>query len=580
MKKQRIALLLAVMLLVSLLAGCATETVAPVDTSSQVTESSANSTAETTDEPEQLPSENLPEESEEKEPTEEKRVDSLVDVMNASTLEPITLPITEELTTYTVFAYAMYDATMGYENPNELPFWIEAEERTNIHFDWTIANEISAQFSLMLVAEEYTDIAIGCHSVLPNGFDYQIEEEIIMDLSELVPKYAPHYNELLNADSETRKASYTDGGHLPGIWVYQVDPEMTFMGWSMRGDWLEQIGFEGTPETYADWTNILQGFQENGLGYLHLPVGQFDDLGIGYGARNSLLLDENGQIYHGALSDEYRAYLTMFADWYAKGYVNFDLDNALYFNYDFSEFYGGKAGIIYGLYTFYDYNMLFGGQLDPNFCELAVPFPTVNETDDLSCYSLGMSANNMTKGNCTMFFTACEDPGTLLQWFDYFCTPEGYMLANYGIEGTSYVMVDGQPDFTELMSNNENGYTQTQMIGAYCGEQKVIPLYDYHRCYEGLSEGSLAELEVWHAEYETAIVSQLPSVTLNVEESETLGSKYNDIKTYISEYTLRAATGAEDIDATWDSFVANVEAMGIQDCIDIYQAALDRYNTR
>ena len=37
-------------------------------------------------------------------------------------------------------------------------------------------------------------------------------------------------------------------------------------------------------------------------------------------------------------------------------------------------------------------------------------------------------------------------------------------------------------------------------------------------------------------------------------------------------------TGEKDIDAEWDNFQAELMDMGLQDVIDVYQAALDRYN--
>lgn len=35
--------------------------------------------------------------------------------------------------------------------------------------------------------------------------------------------------------------------------------------------------------------------------------------------------------------------------------------------------------------------------------------------------------------------------------------------------------------------------------------------------------------------------------------------------------------GEYNFDSDWDAFVEKIESMGIQDCIDIYQDAYDRY---
>ena len=39
-------------------------------------------------------------------------------------------------------------------------------------------------------------------------------------------------------------------------------------------------------------------------------------------------------------------------------------------------------------------------------------------------------------------------------------------------------------------------------------------------------------------------------------------------------------TGEMDIDQDYGTFVDTVYSMGLQDCIDCYQAALTRYNAR
>ena len=46
------------------------------------------------------------------------------------------------------------------------------------------------------------------------------------------------------------------------------------------------------------------------------------------------------------------------------------------------------------------------------------------------------------------------------------------------------------------------------------------------------------------------------------------------------EFQAAVLTGEKDVDAEWDTFIKNLYDMGLQDVIDVYQAALDRYNER
>ena len=72
----------------------------------------------------------------------------------------------------------------------------------------------------------------------------------------------------------------------------------------------------------------------------------------------------------------------------------------------------------------------------------------------------------------------------------------------------------------------------------------------------------------------------MPSVSLTTEEAEKLGSIQNDLNTLASEKILQFIIGDADINAEWDSFVANLTEMGYQDAEAMYQDALDRYNSR
>ncbi len=582
-----ISLLLTVLLLSAMLAGCSSEAgpgspanTPAADTPTEIPAENADTPqAETPSNTPEAPAE-APEDEPANVPAEPVVYDNLLDAMNASTLPAVTLPIAEELTTITVFTHSMIDEMLGYKNLNDAPIWMEAEARTNVHFEWTLANEVSAQFSLMLVSEEFTDLAAGCSSFLTGGFDYNIEEGIIKNLADLVPVYAPHYYELLCADESTRKACYTDAGNMGALNILRIDAEPNFLGWVIREDRMKAVGFEGTPETYADWETILQGFKDNGMGGLYLGSAQMDDLGIGYGARNAYLVDDNQQVYFGAISNEYKAYLAMLSDWITKGYVEFDLANPLPWNYDFSYLYSGDYSMIYGLYTFHDLYQMYGRETDPNFNAVGIPFPTVNEEDVLSCYGYGMAANSKS-GFDIIAFEGSDMTETMLQWFDYMNTYDGWLLGNYGIEGVSYNLDEnGQPVFTELITAHPDGYTKTQLLDAYAMNQKFMGLYDYNRAYGGVSEEGMALIDLWDQESASAIRSKLPDITMTVEESEELGTRQSDISTYVSEYVLRVATGADDLESTWDAFVANVQAMDLQGCIDIYQAAVDRYNAR
>ncbi len=72
----------------------------------------------------------------------------------------------------------------------------------------------------------------------------------------------------------------------------------------------------------------------------------------------------------------------------------------------------------------------------------------------------------------------------------------------------------------------------------------------------------------------------MPSVTLTTEESETCTGMASDIETYVEECAVKFIIGDMDIETQWDEYLEKLDAMKIDDCIAIYQDALDRYNSR
>ena len=65
---------------------------------------------------------------------------------------------------------------------------------------------------------------------------------------------------------------------------------------------------------------------------------------------------------------------------------------------------------------------------------------------------------------------------------------------------------------------------------------------------------------------------------LTEDERETYNDCWTDIANKIAESTAAFITGQADLEKDWDTYINDLYAMGLQDLIDNYQAALDRYN--
>ena len=86
----------------------------------------------------------------------------------------------------------------------------------------------------------------------------------------------------------------------------------------------------------------------------------------------------------------------------------------------------------------------------------------------------------------------------------------------------------------------------------------------------------MAAREVYDADG-TSLV--LPQIELTDAEGLEYNSLYTDIQTMVQEKTAAYVMGTESLD-TYDNFIASIKAMNIDRCIELKQAALDRYEAR
>ncbi len=89
------------------------------------------------------------------------------------------------------------------------------------------------------------------------------------------------------------------------------------------------------------------------------------------------------------------------------------------------------------------------------------------------------------------------------------------------------------------------------------------------------NEAQMTAIEVWTSNIDDKW-NYSAGAALTAAETDEYNSCYSDISTYLSTEVVSFVTGARSLD-TFDSFISDLESMGAKTCIDIKQAALDRY---
>ena len=163
----------------------------------------------------------------------------------------------------------------------------------------------------------------------------------------------------------------------------------------------------------------------------------------------------------------------------------------------------------------------------------------------------------------------------IMSIWDYVFSEEGDMLMNFGVEGTSYTLADGQPKYTDEILKSEDG-----PLGA--ARKFGINTWLPHNQLASAEFGRTADEGKFEAAvnlYDPYIVAPVPSLKFTDEEKSTITSVYDgEIKTYLDELLDGFITGKQPL-SEFDSFVAQLEKIGLPDILKIYNDAYQRYQT-
>ena len=563
MKKNRLfALLLAAAMLLMLLAACG-------GTSSP----SAASSAPETSQAEETPAA----------PPEAPEAPLAASAESTVSAEPsYHIPISEEPLTYSIWmTYAPFAADLvNTETMEGMLVLDKLQEITNIHFDVTAANGAAEQdnFNLMIAAGDYCDI-LSSMSFYGTGLEGAVEEGIVQDLADVLPEKCPTYWNEISSNSTTLMRAYTDSGYMPALIVVTPEPGQEVVGPVLRQDWLKEFGMD-MPTTFDELYTYLDNSktQKNAIFEMASTDGMAVDLALGLNLNLGGFEVIDGQVEYGMAQDAFKDYLTFMNRLYTAGIISQD------FFSDTSEDLSSKARLDFGLGTnslvsvgannTSDIIMNVG---DDSFEMAVMPYVSNGAIENHLGPSDGLM-DTMKDNDPWCFSTECKDIAPLLEMVEFLFSDEGYLLTNYGVEGETYTMVDGKPQYTDLIVNNPDGlsYFFASYVYATNAASGFFPyindmsksFYDFNdnqwQVYEDLK--GLSDCAYNYPSY----------ATMTTEEAAAYNSIESDLSTYTDSRVLEFITGAADIEAEFDAFVDTLYDMGLQDMVDFKQAAYDR----
>ena len=564
--KKHLSLLTALLMLVSIFTGCSGST-SVSEVATPVQSGAISDTAESTSPDELLEFESTT--------ADDLENSDLVESTPEKEPSTVNLPLTKEQESFTWWLKNSISATNSMLDNKA---YQELLARTNVAIDFicpTTGGE-AEDMNLMVASGDYADLMSGFAAYYSGGIASGLENDVIIELNGLVDDYMPNYKAVLESSEDINKQSRTDDGVIWGVHCISTTQQDPFLGLMIRQDWLDEFDLD-MPQTYDELEQVLSVFKQKcPMGALLLGASGACNMsysltaGFDCSFLSSPFINLDGTVVYTPATDNMREYVRLMNDWYKNGLIYSDFFS-IGFMQDEELYVNGTVGVFDAMYVAID-NVQ---PTDPNYQMAAMPNPRQSEGDQLH---LVQTTWQVRTEESACISTTCENPELLCKYLDYMWSDEGVLLVNYGIEGDTYtIQEDGTARFVDSMYITSDGSTFNDNLSATAFVNCPI-YYHWERELVTCSDAALAASDVWTANADNAYV--MPSVSLTTEEAEKLSSIQNDLNTLASEKILQFIIGDADINAEWDSFVANLTEMGYQDAEAMYQDALDRYNSR
>jgi putative aldouronate transport system substrate-binding protein len=464
-------------------------------------------------------------------------------------------------------------------------FW---EGVTGVQVDWLVTDTNTMKQAV--ATDEFPDALISW-SLFTKAqlYEYGKEGKFInyMDYLDYMPnvkamfeKYPEALELVQNADGSVYSLPQMFGGAA------------SFNQISIRNDMLEKAAWTKAPETTDE---LLQCLLDIKAAYKDVegfaPLGSVKKTYMGWDTdKHSLInvlfpafgeslttkfyIDKNGKAQFGAASEQFKLALKYMNSLWEAGLINYDA-----YTDDGTVI---KALALEGKVAAIQSWPIAAENFPSGKADITVIGPLT------STYYTEKHAptNNVIKWSNQIINADCEDIETACRWMDSLYAPEENPLNDKGtIWGRSFTLGEYGVHYT--VDKEAGTYILTEVDGIKTGNATQMvnagacPGYYYFPYVSGdNSTGAVASAQVMQKiePYRKAgSLVDMNVLALTEEENEIYTDSYAAINKYITEIMAQFVTGALNIDANWGAYLNELDVLGMNDVLEVYDDAYGRY---
>ncbi len=462
----------------------------------------------------------------------------------------------------------------------------EARRLTNIHLkDFTVGANLRVDendgrteaLNLMLASGKIPDI-VGS-SRLKDFVNQYGPEGAFLPLNDLIDEHAPNLKAFFEERPAIKSAlSAADGNmyYLP----YLPDGKYG-RAYFIRYDWLDALGLN-VPQNVEEFEQALIAFRDgdpNGNGLkdevpyfarqwpeLIRLVTLWDGRSSGSDTYHDFYVDE-GKVKHPYAGEGYREGIKNLARWYKEGLIDAEIftRGSSSREYLLSENLGGATHDWFASTS--GYNTSLGDRID------GFAFKAFTPPASISGKRIEEHRRIPIKPDGWAISATNKHPVETIKYFDFWFTEEGRRLANFGVEGQQYTMVDGKPKFTEeFLTNGKPVNNQLYEIGSQLHARGFHQDYEYERQWS--NEFALEGIALYdEGDY---LIDQFLGVAFNADEQRVYDRYWPSIRDFMLERQQAWVLGTGDVEADWDDYLAELDNMGLNQVLKVMNSAYQR----
>ena len=462
------------------------------------------------------------------------------------------------------------------------------QKATGVDIDWSFMT--AEQVQLALTGKDLPDAIFQYASLLDKATMYEYGQGgyfvNFMDYLDIMPNFSA----VIEANPNALKVVQNEDGSvycLPTLTVTSTGFNNLLY---YRTDMMKAAGWEKAPATTDEFIQFVTDLQAhygandpefiavnayaaNRMGWSTKRIMSYFFPAFGELLLTELTVDSQGNVVLGAATEQYKHLLEFMNELWNSGAFNTNI-----YSQEATASQALAAGDHVAIVT--DHN----GHTPEGYANMSVLAPLTSEYYTTQHWYKSPSCS---WGRINAISAQCEDIETMVKWFDAWYAPATDPL---NAEGTLYAITPwlGEIGVDHALDEATGIYTELAHEGIEMGkflasESFQIALYSGYE--GGLFPYSSAPTNGVGVKGQGTINNLWPyaetpfdltTLVLTQDETDTYNDAWTDINAYITESTAKFITGELDVEADWDNFVKDLEKMGLQDVIDVYQAAYNR----